>query len=236
MDVLARRGRREASKGINLADVVTGLSAFAGMLAIMYFVDGDYQLGSRAIVVAVLLDGLDGMIARRLSCETERGAYMDLVSDMISFCLAPAVMVYSAFYDLSAGSSWQYPPNMFVMMACSGLVIGGLYHLSRNVKGKVEKGYFDGLPTPVTALIVVGFFLWNGSFVGSVFGALAASLLMVSRVPYPEIRGKWRVLSGFVVVSMVFTVGTGFFLVPFGILLVGYVVGGPVYWRYCQLR
>lgn len=76
---------------------------FLGMIAILLAVDGKYSLAAIMVIVAMLLDGLDGRMARVLNAQSEFGKELDSLSDMISFGVAPAVIMYMvAFHDANS--------------------------------------------------------------------------------------------------------------------------------------
>src|SRR3990172_670437 len=81
-----------------VADVFTGLNGLCGFLALTYIIDGRPVMASILLSIAMVLDGLDGAIARRFGSPHHLGHYFDSFSDLISFALAPAALIYFSYY------------------------------------------------------------------------------------------------------------------------------------------
>ncbi len=89
--------------GLTIPDMVTVMNASLGFLSITYIIDGRFWLASILIVLCVALDGIDGALARLMQVDHTLGAYLDFFADMISFCFAPALLLYTIFYDETLG-------------------------------------------------------------------------------------------------------------------------------------
>lgn len=155
---------------------------FIGMVAIMLTQNGKYSLAAILVIVAMLLDGLDGRAARALNCQSEFGKELDSLSDVISFGVAPALIMYSvAFDDIPTALAW----------IVTGLFpVCGAIRLARfNVKPGIP-GYFIGLPIPAAGSILATFSLFYKEIPASYFiiAMLLLSYLMVSSVRYPNFK------------------------------------------------
>src|SRR3954463_11167292 len=161
--VKSRFGRR----GIYwLPNMFTIMALFSGFYAIVQAMGGRYEQAAVAIFVAMVLDGMDGRIARLTHTQSAFGAELDSLSDMVSFGVAPALVVYHwALSDFAAAKSvtmlgpWLTARlgwiAAFVYCACAAL---RLARFNTNT-GVVDKRWFQGLPSPAAAALVAGF-IW----------------------------------------------------------------------------
>lgn len=173
-------------KGIYLLpNLVTLAALFGGFYAIVMAMNGRYDLATSGIFVAMVLDSLDGRIARLTHTQSAFGEQMDSLSDMVSFGAAPALVAYEwALRDLGR---WGWIAA-FVYCACAALRLAR-FNVNTHV---VDKRYFQGLPSPAAAALVAGF-IWLATDAGHdgdglqwvVFAlTLYAGLTMVTNVPF----------------------------------------------------
>lgn len=155
---------RFARRGIYwLPNMFTIAALFSGFYAIVQAMSGRYEQSAMAIFVAMVLDGMDGRIARLTRTQSDFGAELDSLSDMVSFGVAPALVVYHwALADfavsksvtmlgpwLSARLGWI---AAFVYCACAAL---RLARFNTNID-VVDKRFFQGLPSPAAASLIAG--------------------------------------------------------------------------------
>jgi len=122
---------------------------FAGFLAIVRGMDGQFVDAAKAIFVAMILDGMDGRVARWTNTQSEFGAEYDSLSDMVSFGVAPAVVVYE--WVLRGFGDWGWMASFFY---CAMAALR-LARFNTNI-AVVDKRFFQGLPSPAAAAIVAG--------------------------------------------------------------------------------
>jgi CDP-diacylglycerol---serine O-phosphatidyltransferase len=173
-------------KGIYiLPNLFTSAALFAGFYAIVQGMDGHYDTACIAIFCAMVLDGLDGRVARMTRTQSEFGAQLDSLSDMVSFGAAPALVAY--VWALKPLGKWGWMAA-FIYCVCAAL---RLARFNTNL-GVVDKRYFQGLPSPAAACLVAGMiWVFNGYQVKG--GDVAwftwamtafAGITMISTVPY----------------------------------------------------
>ncbi|MEY3992634.1 MAG: hypothetical protein RIS04_1397 [Pseudomonadota bacterium] len=178
--------RRKPSKGIYvLPNLFTLAALFGGFYAIVMAMNGRYDLSCIGVFCAMVLDSLDGRVARMTNTQSAFGEQMDSLADMVSFGAAPALIAYEwAFRGLGR---WGWIAA-FVYCACAALRLAR-FNVNTAV---VDKRYFQGLPSPAAAALVVGF-IWimtdlemNPSDLAWPMFALAlyAGLTMVTNVPF----------------------------------------------------
>ncbi len=135
-----------------LPNLVTTAALFAGFYAIVQAMNARFEHAAVAIFVAMVLDGLDGRIARMTRTQSEFGADYDSLSDMVSFGAAPALVMYVwALKDL--GTTGWIPAFVYCAAAAVRLA-----RFNTNIE-VVDKRYFQGLPSPAAAALVAGF-IW----------------------------------------------------------------------------
>jgi CDP-diacylglycerol---serine O-phosphatidyltransferase len=146
-DVPARRRRR----GIYLLpNLFTMAALFAGFFAIVQAMNQRFELAAIAIFAAMVLDGMDGRVARLTNTQSAFGEQFDSLSDMTSFGVAPALVMYE--WVLSELGRWGWA-GAFVY--CAGAALR-LARFNSNI-GVVDKRFFQGLPSPAAAALIAGF-------------------------------------------------------------------------------
>lgn len=163
-----------------LPNLITLGSLAAGFTSLLLTVDSQVELAALAILVAGLLDGLDGRLARLLSVTSPMGMELDSLADVVSFGVAPGLLMY--VLDLRyLGVIGAVLAILFV--ACAG------FRLARFNLG-TPSGYFVGLPSTAAGSVVASFVLY-GANLRSLFYpvlALALAVLMVSRLRYRDFK------------------------------------------------
>lgn len=216
-----------------LPNLLTTGALFSGFYAVTSAIGGRYETAVIAIFIAMILDGLDGRVARLTNTQSEFGVQYDSLSDMTSFAVAPAMVMY--LWTLSGfGKVGLFAA--FVHLA------GGALRLARfNAQvGTADKRYFQGLPSPAAAAILAGF-IWISIEHGydinvvkypAIVLTICTGLLMVSNFRYSsfkeiDFRGK---VPFFVAISVMLAIAfvmaqpeTMLFL-----LFLGYAVSGPI--------
>ncbi|HET9822000.1 MAG TPA: CDP-diacylglycerol--serine O-phosphatidyltransferase [Burkholderiaceae bacterium] len=181
---------RPRRKGIYiLPNLFTLAALFGGFYAVVMAMNGRFENAAIGIFCAAVLDSLDGRVARLTHTQSAFGEQMDSLSDMVSFGAAPALIVYEWALKGLGKAGWI---AAFVYCACAAL---RLARFNTNI-GVVDKRYFQGMPSPAAAALVIGF-VWvmdDAGFKGvtriewlawSAFAvSLYAGLTMVTNVPF----------------------------------------------------
>lgn len=233
---------------LSLADYITLFNALLGFFAITYIIDGRFWIASIIIVATIALDGLDGMVARYLKIEHKQGEYLDLFSDTISFCFAPAIMLYSNFYDISLGRAWESPVNFLSTAVPMSVVFFGILRLARFTEEPAGYKNYSGLPTPVIAMLIISstFLFGKGELVAyypipALILILMISILMYTTVEYPKIKDRSLIVSAgtIVIISFIGVISfreiTSLSLIFLGISFIGclaYTISGPIIAKY----
>src|SRR3989454_8456673 len=225
--------REKRRRGIVLLpSLLTTGNLFCGFFALLLSVEGRYGDAALAIFVAMIMDLLDGRVARLMKATSQFGVEFDSLADVVSFCVAPAFLVYSyALKDLSR-PAWF---GAFLFVICGALRLARF-----NVQtGTVDRRFFIGLSTPAAAGGVASSVVllgdeppqrWEQIALAVAAGGLA--LLMVSTFRYWSFKEvdfvrRRPVQSLLVVVLSIMIVATKHDVFLFA-LFTGYAVSGPV--------
>ncbi len=228
-----------------LPNAITLAALFSAFYGIIMATNGRFELACIAIFVAAVLDSLDGRVARMTNSQSAFGEQMDSLSDMVAFGAAPALIVYQwALQDL--GRLGWIPAFVYIA--------GAALRLARfNVNiGVVDKRFFQGLPSPAAAAIVMSF-IWVMDDAGfksvsridwiewSAFGVtLYAGLSMVTNAPFYSFKvwGGRRTVPFAVLIVVMLTIALVALDPPrvlFGIFCL-YGLSGYVVYAWCKYK
>jgi CDP-diacylglycerol--serine O-phosphatidyltransferase len=140
-----------------LPNLFTTAALFCGFYAIVGATQGRFEVAAIAIFIGMILDGLDGRVARMTSTESAFGAEYDSLSDLVCFGLAPALLMYE--WSLSSLISVSNLLGKLGWLAAFIYTASTALRLARfNTQiGKIDKNYFRGLPSPAAAAVMAGF-------------------------------------------------------------------------------
>lgn len=133
-----------------LPNMITAASLFGGFYAIVQAMNNRFEVAAIAIFISMVLDSMDGRVARWTNTQSAFGEQFDSLSDMVSFGVAPALVAYE--WCLKDLGKWGWVAA-FVYCACAAM---RLARFNTNI-GVVDKRYFQGLPSPAAAALVAGF-------------------------------------------------------------------------------
>ena len=163
-----------------IPNIITFLNLLCGVLSIISAYNEEHHLSAALILVGSLFDCVDGKIACKLDAVSHFGKELDSLSDLVSFGVAPAILVYSAHLkDIG-----------FIGLALALIyVMCGAFRLAR-FNTKSHKTHFTGLPIPIAGAIIAAANLLTNTSLLWPFPVLVVilSALMVSRVKFPCIK------------------------------------------------
>ena len=223
---------RQKKSGIYLLpNLLTTAGLFSGFYGILAAIRGDFEAAAIAIFVAMIMDGLDGRIARITNTESNFGAEYDSLADMVSFCLAPALIMYQWALSGMGKLGWMIA---FIYAACGAL---RLARFNTQIEAG-DKRYFQGLASPAASGCVAGFiwFCVSNSIEPMMIVAssltFVCSILMVGTMRYYsfkrlDLRGKvpFVVMLALVLVFALIAIDPP--LILFGCFIL-YALSGPV--------
>ncbi len=217
-----------------MPNLFTTSALFAGFYAIVAAINDRYEAAAIAIFIAMILDGMDGRIARMTKTQSDFGVQYDSLSDMVSFGLAPALVIYQWSLFEFGKLGW---------LACFVFASAAALRLARfnTQAGSSDKRYFQGLPSPAAAAVMAGMVWWGdvygladgtGIIVFSFPVTLLISILMVSNIRYHsfkqfDLRGKVPFINVSIIVLIIVLVALRPSLVLL-LLALGYAISGPL--------
>lgn len=228
-----------------LPNLFTLAALFAGFYSVVQAMNQRFEQAAVAIFVAMILDGLDGRVARMTHTQSEFGAEFDSLSDMVSFGVAPSLVAYEWALKGFGKVGW-----IVAFVYCAGAALR-LARFNTNV-ASVDKRWFQGLPSPAAASLVAGLVWICIEYLDflhpiapalpwiALFTTLFAGLTMVSNVrfwSFKEFHMRTTVpfLALLAVVLVISLLAAKPALVLFG-FFVCYSVSGYLYWLYNALR
>ncbi len=171
-----------------LPNTFTALNMACGFSSIIFAIRGQFYIGSMILLLGAIFDMVDGRVARLTGTQSAFGEQFDSISDVISFGMAPALLLYMKF---------------FIGLGRVGLVISFIYLLCGAMRlarfnaniDRVSSDFFQGLPIPGAALAVIGFVLCStelnfGAYYQyiAIFYSLFFSFLMISNIPFASFK------------------------------------------------
>ncbi|OGS43720.1 MAG: CDP-diacylglycerol--serine O-phosphatidyltransferase [Euryarchaeota archaeon RBG_13_57_23] len=241
---------------VSPADLFTIANGVLGFVAITYILDSKFLAATGLLLLSMVMDGLDGYIARKFGSKHSRGQVLDSISDSISFAFAPALLIYAEFHNPDS----SFAENVISQICAISILATGLFRLARFSAGGYQLSYFVGMPAPAAALVILLLCLLFGTQDGAegpsyyfTFGVVSplvlglgflVSFLMASEIAYPKPHGKMALATGIglLLALLPFVAGlallsnqslyTAFSRTATSIALalaLVYVFGGPVY-------
>lgn len=201
-----------------IPNLFTSLNMFSGFVSVIYSSEQDYMKAAMFIIIGAVFDALDGIMARLTHSSSEFGVELDSLSDLVSFGVAPAFLIYHSY--LNHLGAWG------IVLSSLLMVFGGLRLARFNVQlVGFDKSYFTGLPIPSSAITIAAFVLvyfdgqtlsYRAPFDSYIIPlVILLSFLMVSRIRYETLpkftlKGiKERPYSfGFVLISAILIIAT----------------------------
>lgn len=214
-----------------LPNLFTASSIFVGVISIVEASKGNFVLASWLILLALIFDGLDGRIARMTNTTSQFGVEFDSLADIISFGIAPAMLLYFFIGD-------EF--GRFGILVSALYVIFGAIRLARfNIStAKTDPSVFIGLPIPTAAIFISMWILLFHKYNLENFGivllilALGVSILMVSNFRYPSFKkvklDKPMVFKTMIILMIVASLLYLFSAEGFAIIILGYTLYGPI--------
>lgn len=233
-DNVSRKVRRK--RGIYLLpNLLTTTNIFCGFYSLLASMQGEFNLAATVIVVAMVLDSLDGRIARMTNTMSKFGAEYDSLSDLVTFGVAPAILVYT--WALRAYGKWGWLAA-FLFVACGALRLARF-----NVQtGIIGNKVFNGLPIPASASVVAtGVMLYfylggTGKFhhVSILIAVTVLALLMVSNIRYYSFKDlnffSRKPFMSFVLIVIIMIIVYAEQQITLFTFALGYTFSGPVWW------
>ncbi len=215
-------------KLLSVADVISLINAMFGFLVILMLFSSEMRLAFSFILLALLADGLDGIVARKTR-KGELGEYMEAMADMISLGIAPAFFVYHTYHSAVSDSMFYHGLLIVTLIIFLSLCIIRLasFHIIKDDK------FFVGLPASASTIFIIVLSFLQIKFVYILPFIVLVSLVMVSPIRFPKIGLK---INAFAAVIIIITLIFGGMYNNFTPLMLFatlgvYAIIGPIYIR-----
>lgn len=182
----------------NLANMFTLANLFSGSIGVIHLINGDYKTTAICIIISLILDFLDGFVARALKSHSNLGAQLDSLADMVSFGLLPGVAMYkmlepfgTELFGMMLPFEIKYLGLFITVFSCLRLAIFNI--------DDEQKYYFKGLNTPSNTILIFGMFYVLNE-VGNYSYLRANPLLMVAVTAL----SSWLLVSPIKMIAMKF--------------------------------
>ncbi len=181
-------------KFLSVADLISITNAVLGFLAIIMLFEGEIRLAFNLILLAVVADGLDGIIARKIG-HSQLGEYLESMADMTSLVIAPGFFVYIIYKDIFF--EIEYYPVYFIFVLVVFLSLGVVRLASFHLMKK--DNCFVGLPASAASLIIVilSYMEFESMYILPII--LLMAFLMVSNLNFPKVDKKMALLSAILI-------------------------------------
>jgi CDP-diacylglycerol--serine O-phosphatidyltransferase len=178
-----------------LPSALTLLGLCCGATAIRFALSANWKAAVTAIVLAAIFDVLDGGVARLFGADSEFGAQLDSLADLVSFGIAPAMLVYTWTLHYAGGAGWAMA--LIFCVCCAIRLARYMIEHTNHDEDAPPEPFFVGVPTPAAACLILLPMIVSFQFHDPVFSnpvitmamIAATSLLMISRVPTPSLKG-----------------------------------------------
>lgn len=235
-------GRSGMKKGVYiLPNLFTSANLFFGFYSILASMKGSFSAAALFVLISIILDSLDGRIARMTNSVSKFGIEYDSLSDLVAFGVAPAVLAYT--WSLSFYGKWG-------LVAAFLFVLCGALRLARfNIQiGIVESKVFNGLAIPAAAAVIVTGILLYDDRVGSgtchsifiLLAVVALSLLMVSNIKYYSFKNlnyfSRKPFMSFLLILLALLIVVAEPQIMLFTVMLGYALSGPAWFLIRMIR
>ena len=218
--------RKSMLKMLSVADFVSLLNAVFGFLSIVMIYIGELRLGFSFILLALLADGLDGIVARKIG-KGKLGGYFEAMADMTSMGIAPAFFVFTIYYE---GVSYCIYYTSYLVVALIVFLSFGIIRLASFHIIK-QKNYFVGLPASASTIILIVLAYLGIDFWLILLVIIVVSLAMISNLHFPKLGYRIDVVAVVLIFLTLIMDKSYSSIAPILLLLaiVFYAFGGPLY-------
>ena len=188
-EVVSEDGKKVTRKGIYLLpNLLTTASLFSGFFSIVSAINGNFIASGMALFAAQMLDGLDGRVARLTNSQSLFGAQYDSLCDVISFGLAPAIIVFLWGLDSIGQTGWVFS---FFYVAAAALRLARFNLTKINEEEEWKSNFFEGIPSPAGGLLILMPLIYELTDLNTIFEikkltpflTILVAILLVSKIP-----------------------------------------------------
>jgi len=214
---------------MSIADVITLTNTIFGFLAIIMVFLNEIRFSFSFILLALLADGLDGIVARKTR-KGELGEYFEAMADMTSLGIAPAIFVYAIYHSAVSCCIYYHSYLIIALVVFLSMSVIRLasFHIMK------DKDFFVGLPASASTIIIITFAFFEIEILYILLVIVIVSLVMVSSVRFPKPGFKIDAIAALLIIFTLILEKSYNGIAPIVLLLtlIVYVIGGPIYlWK-----
>jgi CDP-diacylglycerol--serine O-phosphatidyltransferase len=212
-------------KVLSYADLITLINAIFGFLAIIMIFLEEYRISFSLILLALLADGLDGIVARKTG-KGKIGDYLESMADMTSMSIAPMAFVFSTYHQ-EMSNVYLYTiflTSLIIFLICSILRLSS-FHIMKN------HDYFVGLPASASTIYIVLLANFEIKIIYLMLIILITSILMISNIRFTKLDVRTSIIACLLILSTIILYTDFLSIAPLLLLLLltVYVIVGPIY-------
>jgi len=220
-------------KLVSVADMISLTNAIFGFLAIIFLVSDiaineeiKVRLSFSFILLALLADGLDGIVARKTKV-SEIGEYLESIADMTSLIIAPSIFIFYIYSDSISNSIYN---QFYLLIALVIFLFLGTIRLASFHKMKNKK-FFLGLPASASTIILLNFAYFEISYILIILAIIILSLAMISNINFPKPALRINVIAAILIILTIILGKEyyGFAPITLIIAIFLYSIVGPIY-------
>jgi CDP-diacylglycerol--serine O-phosphatidyltransferase len=211
---------------LSVADIISLLNANLGFLSVIMAFSGQIRLAFSFILLALLADGLDGIVARKTK-HGVLGENFEAMADMISMGIAPLVFVYAAFQsEISSCVYFQiyFYVTVILFISLSAIRLSSFHVLK-------DKKFFIGLPASAGTIVILVTSLLKITYIAEIVILILVALFMISPIKFPKIGLKINSTAAVLIILTIIFEQSFNNILPIILLIaiLTYVIGGPIY-------
>ena len=220
---------------LSIADVISITNAIFGILAILFLLpigtNEEFQIRASFsfILLALLADGLDGIIARKIG-KSDIGEYLESMADMTSLVIAPSVFIYFIYTNLIGDYFYRYIYLLIalVLFLSFGIIRLASFHIMK------ENKFFLGLPASVSTIILLIISWFRVEFIYILPAVIIIGAAMASDIKFSKPRVRINAIATFLILSTLIMYDNYYRVAPLLLLIaiVVYAIGGPIYTKF----
>jgi len=221
---------------LSFADLISITNAIFGIFSIIFLfsnliesVDLRFRVSFSLILIAILADGLDGMIARKTG-KSQLGEYLEAMADTTSLIIAPAIFIYFIYSDIIAGFFYK---NIYLFFALILFLSFGIIRLASFHILKKDK-FFVGFPAPASTILLLILAYFKIDFIYILPIVIIIGAAMASNIKFPKPSIKINSIAVILIVFTIFIDKNYFGIAPIllFIAVVFYTIGGAIYIKF----
>jgi CDP-diacylglycerol--serine O-phosphatidyltransferase len=213
-------------KLLSIADCISLINAIFGFLSLAMVFIGELRLAFTFILLAILADGLDGIVARKIQ-GSKIGEYLESMADMTSLGIAPAFFIYTVYYSFVSCCIYKHVLLLIILAMFLSLSIIRLasFHIMK------DKKFFVGLPASSSTILLLVMAYFDVKLFYILPAIIIISFLMISNIRFPKPGFKINAIAGVLILLTIILEKNFYGIAPL-VLVVAvclYAIAGPVY-------